>query len=160
MNISVIVAINLIVQFLSYLFIALLLFVSYLKFKKGTKAEDISIKGLVISTLYAFITSAFMIYFAGWVWDTLGIISIVLGVVIGSILALISKVFLSNENIVLVQGRKIGTLVWLISVIIGEFILMWFNDNTALQASFLFGFFVVASMNTIYFVKFIKLKLL
>ena len=153
-----IILVNFIVQLLSYIFIALLIFVSYLKLRRGTKEEDISIKNILTTTLSAFITAAILILFAGWVWDWLGFVSVLLGVVIGVILALISKVYLNNEGIVLVQGRRIGTIIWLVSVIIGEFILMWFSDNSALQASFMFGFFIVASMNTVYLIRFFKLK--
>ena len=153
-----IILINFIVQLLSYIFIALLVFVSYLKLRKRTKEEDISINNMLTTTFSAFITAAILILFAGWIWDWLGFASVLLGVIFGVILALISKIYLSDEGIVLVQGRRIGTIIWLISVIVGEFILMWFSDNSALQASFMFGFFIVASMNTVYFIRFFKLK--
>jgi len=153
-----IILINFIVQLLSYIFIALLVFVSYLKLRKRTKEEDISINNMLTTTFSAFITAAILILFAGWIWDWLGFASVLLGVIFGVILALISKIYLSDEGIVLVQGRRIGTIIWLISVIVGEFILMWFSDNSALQASFMFGFFIVASMNTVYLIRFFKLK--
>lgn len=149
---------NLVAQILSYVFIALLILVSYWKITRGTKEEDITILNLFTGTLAAFITSAFLLLMAGWVWDWLGFTSVLLGIGIGIFCALVSHVKRGENNAVLVEGRRFGTILWILSVVIGEFILVWFSQSTALQASFLFGFFMVLSMNMVYAFRYAKVQ--
>lgn len=139
---------NYIMRALTFLFIGLFLVVSFLKIKNAGKRDIISHPELFRQTVAAGITAGLMLYLTGITFDIIVWSGVGLALLLGVIIGVSAKLHRELEHIQ-VEGRIIGSILWIFSVLIGEYLFAEFSDLSALPASFVFGFVLIFTMNTI-----------